>query len=214
MPLALPLVLLLQSGLLSASPVASVNGPVQELNSPDNGQRITVSVLEEDEVRSSFSILAERQDIPYAAWDGNYARAHKMVRILEDKGITAAKAWVVGALYVDSKLFGEMGLSYHVAPLVFVRVGRAITPYVLDPSLFDKPVPYEAWKAKLLAKPKAKLERAYFTTRFAYDPDDRTAALSSYSEESLQDMNQTNRNLLRALFMYERGLQIRGPKQP
>ena len=204
MPLAFPLLIALQCGLLPAPPAVTsqaVARPVQVLNSPNNGQRITVSILEEAEAKTVFADLAGRENIPHAAPDGGYARAHKMVRLLDDQGITAAKAWVEGQLYVDSIRFGEMGWGFHVAPLVFVRTGQSVTAQVLDPALFDKPVPLETWKARLLAKPKAKLERVYFTTRFAYDLDQRTDTLSGYAVDALLDMEQTNKHFSKLLFL-------------
>ena len=205
MLLRLPLLLALQIGASAAPPAPQA--PVratQILASPDNGLQITVSVLDPQEAQSLFTELAERRDIPHGFLpDGSFARAHKMVRLLDDRNVTAAKAWVLGELFVDSQRFGEVGLTYHVAPAVFLREGRSTALYVLDPSLFDKPVPHAAWKAKLLAKPKAKLERAYFTTRFAYDPRDRAKAMSGYEEEALRDMNATNRECSRNLFMFD-----------
>ncbi len=199
------LALLLSSALLATpqQPPQRVPGPVQELTSPDTGERISVSIVEEEVARDVFSELAAREDIPYPAPDGSYARAHKMVRILDDQNITAAKAWVVGSLYVDSTRFGEMGFNYHVAPLLWVKVGKVVRLEALDPSLFDKPVPYETWKAKLLAKPKAKMTEAFFTTRFVYVPEERKTTGDDYSEETLRDMNLTNRNLARQLFMLD-----------
>jgi hypothetical protein len=204
--LRLSLVLALQMGLAAVAQGSHASlWPTQILDSPDNGQHLAVSVIEPQEAGGLFTELAGRSDIPYGfLLDGNYARAHKMVRILEDRGVTAAKAWVEGELFVDSKRFGEVGLSYHVAPVVFVREGKVPAAQVLDPSLFDRPVSYATWKAKLVAKGKAKLTRAYFTSRFAYDPDDRAKALTDYDEESLRDMNRTNRDFDRKLFMFDR----------
>ncbi len=199
------LALLLSSVLLAMpqQPPQRDTGAVQELTSPDTGERISVSVVDEAVARAVFTELAAREDIPYPAPDGSFARAHKMVRILDDKGITAAKAWIVGSLYVDSSRFGEMGFNYHVAPLIFVKAGKSMTLQVLDPSLFDKPVPYETWKAKLLAKPKATSKEVFFTTRFVYVPEERKTTGEDYSEETLRDMNQTNRTLSRQLFMFD-----------
>lgn len=199
------LALLVSSALLASpqQPPHRVPGPVRELKSPDNGERISVSVVEEAVAFEVFNELAGQTDIPYPAPDGSFARAHKMVRILDDRNITAAKAWIVGSLYVDSTRFGEMGFTYHVAPLVWVKAGKAVLLEALDPSLFDKPVPYETWKAKLLAKPKATLKEAFFTARFVYVPEERKTSGDDYSEESLRDMNQTNRAMTRQLFMFD-----------
>lgn len=190
---------------LPAAPVAAPpERPTQDLFVPQSGQHLALSVLEPEEAQAFFQALAGRGDLPhrYLA-DGNYARAHKMVRILEDEGVIAAKAWVTGELYLDWA-FGEAGLRYHVAPLVYVRYNQVPVLRVLDPSLFDRPVTYQDWKARLLAKPKSKLEGAFFTSRFAYDPDERDAPLTAFSEESLRDMNAVNRDAARRLFMAER----------
>ncbi|WP_243294974.1 protein-glutamine glutaminase family protein [Geothrix mesophila] len=211
MILRLPLVLALQIGLVAVAQGSHSNPrPTQILDSPDNGQHLAVSVIDPQEAGDLFAELAGRSDIPYGfLLDGSYARAHKMVRLLDGRGVTAAKAWVEGELFVDSQRFGEVGLSYHVAPVVFVREGKTPTAQVLDPSLFDRPVPYATWKARLLAKAKAKLTRAYFTTRFAYDPDDRTKVQTDYDEESLRDMNSTNRDFDRKLFMFDRAAALK-----
>ncbi|MBI3131964.1 MAG: hypothetical protein HYZ13_11615 [Acidobacteria bacterium] len=210
------LALLVPSALLASpqQPPHRVPGPVQELKSPDNGERISVSVVDQAVALEVFNELAAQADIPYPAPDGSYARAHKMVRILDDRNICAAKAWIVGSLYVDSTRFGEMGFAYHVAPLIWVKAGKAVLLEVLDPSLFDKPVPYETWKAKLLAKPKATLKEAFFTARFVYVPEERATTGDDYAEESLRDMNQTNRTLSRQLFMFDRLKRMKKEENP
>jgi hypothetical protein len=172
------------------------------LYSKENNQKVDLTVLTEDEVNNVFSDVSAREDIPFGyPMDGCYARAHKMVRLMEDQGIIAGKAFVEGELYVDTK-FGEVGWSYHVAPVVLVKKGGKVEPYVIDPSLFQKAVPYQAWKAKMLEKKKASLTHEYYTNRFAYDPDDKNANYTEFQEEQLMDMNQANRNFSRTLFMY------------
>lgn len=165
------------------------------LYSKDNDKNIELSVLSEKEVNSIFKELASRSDIPFGyPMDGCYARAHKMTTILDEKGIISGKAFVEGELYVDSETFGEIGWGYHVAPVVLVKQNSAIIPYVIDPSLFTKPVPQTEWKAKMLEKSKAILSREYFTKRFAYDPNDRESDLDEYPEETVLSMTETNQN--------------------
>ncbi|HJV22209.1 MAG TPA: protein-glutamine glutaminase family protein [Holophagaceae bacterium] len=214
MPFGLPLFLAASLQVSLQGRPSRVAGPMQALTSPDTGERLNVSVVEEDVALEVFRELAAREDIPYPAPDGSFARAHKMVRILDDKAITAAKAWVVGSLYVDSIRFGELGFNYHVAPILWVKVGKAVRLEALDPSLFDKPVPYETWKAKLLAKPKAKLTEAFFTTRFVYVPEERKTTGDDYAEEALRDMNQTNRTLERQLFMFDALKRMKKEEKP
>jgi hypothetical protein len=188
---------------------AATNERSATLISKDNNQKIDLTVLSEDEANSTFSEIAARDDIPFAyPMDGCYARAHKIVRILEDKGIIAGKAFLEGELYIDTK-YGEVGWGYHVAPVIFVKKGNTIVPYVIDPSLFLKAVPYEEWKAKITAKSKSKLTREYFTNRFAYDPTDRNSSLKAYVDENVDDMESTNRNYTRVLAM---NISVKGKK--
>lgn len=184
-------------------------GTKATLFSKENNQKIELSVLSEDEANSIFSELAAREDIPFGyPMDGCYARAHKMARILDDKGITAGKAFIEGELYVDTR-FGEVGWGYHVAPVVLVKKGGVVAPYIFDPSLFSKPVPYEVWKEKMTKKSKAKVTSEYYTNRFAYDPDDKNSKYTDYQEEQVADMDNTNRNFSRMLFMYNQSKGIK-----
>lgn len=172
------------------------------LYSKDNDKKIELTQLSEDDAFAIFTDMAMREDIPFEfLMDGCYARAHKMVRVLEANGIIAGKAFIEGELYADSK-FGEVGWRYQVAPVIMVKKGNAVVPYVLDPSLFSKPVPQTEWKAKIMSKSKSKFTREYYTNRFAYDTDDRMTNNTSYSDESLEDMEQTNRNFSRMLYTY------------
>lgn len=190
-----------KAGCSSCAQAAS-NERSATLISKDNNQKIDLTILSEDEVNNTFTEIAARDDIPFAyPMDGCYARAHKIVRILEDKGIIAGKAFLEGELFIDTK-YGEVGWGYHVAPVVLVKKGNAILPYVIDPSLFSKAVPYEEWKAKITSKSKSKLAREYFTNRFAYDPGDRVLSLKAYEDENIDDMESTNRNFTRVLAMY------------
>lgn len=190
-----------KKGCASCATSSMAPRPSTLLYSKDNDQKIELTPVSEEDATTLFNELAEREDIPFGfPMDGCYARAHKMVRILEDRGIIAGKAFVEGELYVDTS-FGEVGWGYHVAPVVMVKKGSVLVPYVFDPSLFQKPVPQTEWKAKMLAKSKSKFTREYYTNRFSYDPDDRTSKYNDYSEDSLVDMDQTNRNYSRMLYL-------------
>lgn len=172
------------------------------LYSKENNQKIDLTVLSEDEAKTLYDDIASREDIPFGyPMDGCYARAHQMVRIMEEQGVIAGKAFVEGQLYVDTK-FGEVGWGYHVAPVVLVKKDGKVQPYVFDPSLFEKPVPYETWKGKMLVKKKAVLESEYYTNRFAYDPDDKDSKYTEFQDDHVADMNYANRNFSRVLFMY------------
>lgn len=173
------------------------------LYSKDNNQNIELSALTEAEAKKYFKLLASQKDIPFGfPLDGCYARAHKMVQILEEKGVIAGKAFIEGNLFVDTPDFGVIQWGYHVAPVVMVKVGNTAVPYIFDPSLFNKAVPYEAWKAKILEK-KSTVSGEYFTNRFAYDPDDRDIVRTSYTEASLEETDSLNENYTELLALYK-----------
>lgn len=171
------------------------------LYSKENNQKIDLSVLSEDEVKKLFDEIASHEEIPFGyLMDGSYARSHKMVRLMDEQGITAGKAFIEGELYADSK-FGEVGWGYQVAPVVLVKVSGKVTPYIIDPSLFDRAVPYETWKAKMLVKKKAVINSEYYTNRYAYDPDDKNSKYTDYQPAHVADMNTSNRNFSKLLFI-------------
>ena len=180
--------------------------PKVNLYSKANDKTIELSVLSEKEAATAFNFLQAQADIPFGfPMDGCYARAHKMSRLLEDKGIISGKAFIEGQLHVDSKDFGEITWSYHVAPVIMVKpAGQKIAvPYVIDPSLFTKPVPYATWKAIMTKSQNSSVEHEYFTNRFAYDPNDRTADYKTYTDESVSDMNDTNKRFKDMLEQYK-----------
>jgi hypothetical protein len=182
-------------------------GPKDEhalLVSKDNNQKIDLTIITEEEANAAFADIVARGDIPFEyIKDGCYSRAHKMALVLDDKGITSGKAFLEGQIYYDGKQ-GEVGWSYQVAPVVLVKKGGQVVPYVIDPSLFNKAVPVDEWKAKLTKKSKTKITREYYTNRFAYDIRDRDSKYNDYQEDQLNDMDDTNRNLMRALYVQER----------
>lgn len=174
------------------------------LVSRENNQKIDLTVISEAEAAEAFSQIVARGDIPFAYLkDGCYSRAHKMALLLDDKGIASGKAFMEGRIYYDTPKQGEVGWSYQVAPVVLVRKEGQIIPYVIDPSLFARPVPVSEWKAKLTQKPKTEITAQYFTNRFSYDPQDRNMVYSDYQEDHLNDMDSTNRNLARELYVLE-----------
>jgi hypothetical protein len=118
--------------------------------------------------------LASNQKIPFGyAYDGCYARAAKMSKILEEKGIISGKAFVEGNLNVVSPVLGDVHWWYHVAPVILVKIDDKEIPYVIDPSLFKKPVPFSEWRDSMTGGDKTHLSREYFTNRFSYSPDDK-----------------------------------------
>ncbi|MGY0833823.1 protein-glutamine glutaminase family protein [Azospirillum argentinense] len=78
--------------------------------------------------------------------DGCYARAHEMCRIIGPA--STGKVWIYGALKTRTRNHPNCTVlwRYHVATTVLVSTGAGTTPYVLDPSLFTKPVTIATWK--------------------------------------------------------------------
>ena len=95
-------------------------------------------------------------DIPFFhVRDCCTARAQKMCRLmLENFNVTARKIWNYGSGFAIDKgticvetLFdpsGQVCWRFHVAPIVNVVDGPPDT-VVIDPSIFDEPVPIETW---------------------------------------------------------------------
>ena len=100
-----------------------------------------------------------------------------MSKMLESEGIVSGKAFVEGNLHVDSALLGHVAWWYHVAPVVLVLKNGKEIPYIVDPSLFDKPIPFEDWKNEMTKGIKENLDDEYFTNRFSYTPNDRNPPL-------------------------------------
>lgn len=78
--------------------------------------------------------------------DGCYARAHEMCRLIGPS--RTGKAWIYGSLVARTRNHPDCHVNwrYHVAPTVPVKLGAAVIPHILDPSLFAKPVPIATWK--------------------------------------------------------------------
>lgn len=185
------------------SAAATVVNETSTIYSLDNNQKVTLSVISTEKLWEVFGLLDNRQDIPFDyVLDGQYARVHKMVLILEEMGIIAGKAVVIGDISFETA-FGKLDLKYHMAAIVLVRKNGSPAIYALDPALFSRPVPYEDWKAKTLSGRRgAILKQEYFTNRFAYDPTDRAKNLAAYDKEALEDMDSTNANTARVFGMY------------
>jgi hypothetical protein len=102
-----------------------------------------------------FADLAAQGDIVFRYLaEGCYARAHLMVQRLLQLGAVPRKVWTFAQgrddpLWVNPPGQPEVVVSwgYHVAPTVRVRdPDGVVRDVVLDPSLFDRPVPVEEWR--------------------------------------------------------------------
>jgi hypothetical protein len=93
-------------------------------------------------------IMAPAPCIPF--WyprNGCWARAHEMRRLMIDDGTEPEKIWIYGGLNVATYNDHTCGVSwrYHVAPILDVNTGSGTETYVIDPSMFDAPVPEAVW---------------------------------------------------------------------
>lgn len=111
--------------------------------------------MTEAQAQKKFDEFKARKDIPWNyPNDCCYNRAHVMAQQLQSEGIAVGKAWNYAphgtALKVntpnDPKGFVEWG--YHVAPTVPVQgADGQVRTLVFDPSITDKPVTPDQWKA-------------------------------------------------------------------
>ena len=85
-------------------------------------------------------------------YDGCWARANEMCRLMVAMGRDPAKVWIDGSLdaYSANAIGCHVYWGWHVAPTLCVRGGRwwwGTTRKVIDPSLFTTPVNETQWKA-------------------------------------------------------------------
>jgi hypothetical protein len=111
--------------------------------------------IEPDPAEEIFAEFTTTEDLArrFPA-DGCYARTHLMVRRLLDRGLAPSKISAFAAnamdpLWTETPYHpdGRFEWQYHVAPVLAVRRPDNHTrEIVLDPLLFDRPVPVEEWR--------------------------------------------------------------------
>jgi len=87
--------------------------------------------------------------IPFAyPDDGCWGRAHEMCRLMIADGAEPEKIWIYGNLNVSTKNNPLCSVSWgwHVAPTLQVSEGATVQTHVIDPALFNEPVPLPTWK--------------------------------------------------------------------
>jgi Glutaminase len=79
--------------------------------------------------------------------DGCWGRAHEMCRLMEAAGAAPNKVWIFGNLHVVTANNPQCHVDWgwHVAPTLDVESGSTTAKYVIDPALFDEPVPQATW---------------------------------------------------------------------
>ncbi len=114
--------------------------------------------IEPEQAAAIFAefVAADELALRYPA-DGCYARTHLMVRRLLSRGLAPSKVWAFAASNADllwaetpDHPEGRVRWRYHVAPVLLVRgPGGDAREMVLDPVLFDSPVPVDEWRSAL-----------------------------------------------------------------
>lgn len=140
------------------------------------------SVLSEKEAQQLFRELKANGEIPFEfSIAGCEERAHEMSRLMLLKGITPLKVFASVDENQSSRLRRphptKQGTTvewkYHVAPVILVKKGSEVVPYVLDPSLESKAVPVSEWKRTMTQHdPKMKVQ-LHFTPAAQYDEQGR-----------------------------------------
>jgi len=79
--------------------------------------------------------------------DGCWGRAHEMCRLIMAAGDLPRKIWIQGNLRVASSNQPTCLVQWrwHVAPTLQVSTWSGDQPYVIDPALFQEPVPQHVW---------------------------------------------------------------------
>lgn len=164
------------------------------LYSSYNKKTIELSVINYEKALNLFWKIKNNKDIPFEYTpEGCFARAHQTALMLDREGVTSGKAFLEGIFYVKTKTYQENLWGYHVANVILVEKDKKVTPMIIDPSLFDRPVAYEDWKNYISSSmPNSKLFTEYFTKRFNYFPDSRHDDLIDYLPRDIRDSKAEN----------------------
>jgi hypothetical protein len=127
-----------------------------------------------------FRLMANQQDIAFRfPADGCYARAHLMIRRMQQRGFKPWKVWTFAngeSLYAKTSNHpaGHVEWRYHVAPIVRVRLQNGNQRwFVIDPSLFKAPATITAWR-NAQKRPGGKFDPYVTITRLGRAPKDAT----------------------------------------
>lgn len=155
----------------------------------------------------SFMDQFKKTDIPFDySPDCCYARARVMCDIMEKQGFESNKLWSEGNLAARKPdgtpvTFPDKNgdpravtWHYHVAPVVDVeQPGGGVEKRVLDPSLSDKPLTVDEWKALCGVKPGETIdETTPANEHYPFDPSTAKQDFPvSEAESALQDHRDT-----------------------
>ena len=148
-------------------------------------ESINLTVVDLPTVFEIFDTLAAKKNIPFAFPErGCEARAHAMALLLEKENIKTGKIFATGFLKVNTPNTpsGFVVWRYHVAITMWVinPETQSVDTYVIDPSLFNKPVKIHDWVAVQMQAKDNRLDRLVQTPSYVYDLNftDATSELS------------------------------------
>ncbi len=138
------------------------------------GEKIDLTIVDSFTVRKIFNDMVSQENIPFAFPErGCEARAHAMALLLEKENIKTGKIFVTGFLKVKTPNTpsGFVVWRYHVALTLWVRhpMTQVVETYVVDPSLFNKPVKIHDWVAAQMQTENNRLDRLVQTPSYVYD---------------------------------------------
>jgi len=83
--------------------------------------------------------------------DGCHVRADLMCHALAGTGVSAGKCWTYGDFHIPSASYPTCHVvwDWHVATAVRLNTAQGPETYVIDPSLFDQPVPLARWLGRM-----------------------------------------------------------------
>ncbi len=172
-------------------------GPIGQTSFKDaNTKRFSVSVVNFDYALRVFKSLS-RAFARNESLDGCYARAHRISYILEKHGLLTGKVTAIGDFRLRDRrtASGVASWRYHMAPLIAINDGANVSAWVLDPTLFNEPVPLTAWLGLLVHQKGSLLKEAYLTSRFVYHPNQKSKTLEHWDAKDLADAKRTLKSL-------------------
>lgn len=125
---------------------SSANAAVLRHETASSSREVTLA-----EVHRLFREMAGQRQIAFRfVEDGCYARAHLMMRHMQDRGFHPVRVWSFSngeSLHVKTSLMsrGYVEWRYHVAPAIPIQANGRTVYLVIDPSLFNRPVTLDEW---------------------------------------------------------------------
>ena len=153
----------------------------------DDRKEFPVSVITYEYLLKLYPEIENDAHIPFDYLEeGGEARAHEIARFLDKNNIVSAKAFLKGSLSYNTKKAVGGNVKWKTQTASVVRVikdGKEIN-YVIDPSLFRLPVPFDEWAVRIGGNP----EDVSFAPRFSYTHQDKKEELTDYRHEDLADV--------------------------